>query len=254
MGVSRAEDEGRERPAATEAVADSGLAVRPSSTALKKTWIVGLILALAGAWITSAVANRFRGIENVEHGAKYRGTHLSIDAATRNAAVAYGLLGASLSISLGVTAGHFLGRRSIPRVLAAGLAGLALGASLGAASSYVLTPVYFNRLGTADITLTVLVHLGIWAAVGASAGLAFAIGLGDRKRFVESMVGGMIGAALAAVLFDVGGVFLPLAHTERPLAEAASTRLAAALLLSLFVVVGILVVAFQKPPATVKRT
>jgi MFS family permease len=254
MDVSTAEDKGQERPAATEAALDSGPAARPSSAAIKRTLIVGILLALAGAWITSTVADRFRGVENVEHGVKYRGTHLSIETATRNAAVAYGLLGAILSLSLGAIAGCLLGRFSIPRALTAGLSGIVLGASFGAASSYVLTPIYFNRMGTADITLTMLIHLGIWTAVGAAPGLAFAIGSGSRERFVGSFIGGMAGAALAAVLFDVCGAFLPLAHTERPLAEEPRTRLAAALVQSLFIVVGIVVVASQKPPATVKRT
>jgi hypothetical protein len=253
MDVSSAEDEGRKRLAATEAGLDSGPAARPSSAAIMRTLIVGILLALAGAWITSIVADRFRGIENVEHGTKYRGTHLSIETATRNAAVAYGLLGAILASSLGVTAGCLLGRFSIPRALTAGLAGIVAGASVGAASSYVLTPIYFNRLGTADITLTMLIHMGIWTAVGAASGIAFAIGSGARKGFVGSLIGGMTGAASAAVLFDVCGAFLPLAHTERPLAEEARTRLAAALLQSLFIVVGIVVVASQKPPDTAKR-
>jgi MFS family permease len=254
MDDSRAKGEGRERPPAMEAELNFGPVAGPSSAAITRTLVVGILLAIAGAWIASTVADRFRGVENVEHGVKYRGTHLSIETATRNAAVAYGLLAAVLSLSLGVIAGCLLGRCSMPRVLIAGLAGIVLGASFGAASSYVLTPIYFSRMETADITLTMLIHLGIWTAVGAASGFAFAIGSGSRERFVGSIIGGMAGAALAAVLFDVCGAFLPLAHTERPLAEEARTRLAAALVQSLFIVVGIVVVAYQKPPAAVKRT
>ena len=254
MDVPSPEDERRERPVASAAGLDSGQAGTPSSAAITRTVIAGILLALAGAWITSTVADRFRGMENVEHGTKFRGTHLSIETAARNAAVAYGLLGAVLSLSLGVTAGCLLGRFSIPRALTAGLAGIVLGASLGAASSYVLTPIYLNRLGTADITLTMLIHLGIWTAIGAASGIAFAIGAGARKRFVGSVIGGITGAAMAAVLFDVCGAFLPLAHTERPLAEEAGTRLAAAVMQGLFIVIGIVVVTSQKARATVNRT
>jgi len=49
------------------------------------------------------------------------------------------------------------------------------------------------------------------------------------------------------MLFDIGGAFLPVAHTERALAEAAGTRLAANLVLSVFVAIGIVVVASQQP-------
>jgi hypothetical protein len=216
--------------------------------------IVVILLAVGVAWFTSNVADWLRAIENVEHGDTYRGTRLSIGSVTQNAAVAYGLLGAILSLSLGVTAGCLLERHSIPRALLAGMAGAALGASLGAASSYVLTPIYFHRLETADITLTMLIHLGIWGAVGAASGIAFATGRGARKRFVEPIVVGMMSAASAAVLFDICGAFFPLAHTERPLAEEARTRLAAAVLLSLFIGVGIVVAAYQRPAVAAKRT
>ena len=178
------------------------------------------------------------------------GTRLNIGRATRNAEVVYGLVGAILSLVLGVTAGCFLGRFSIPRVLAAGLAGIVLGASFGAASSYGLTPVYFHRMGTADITLSLLVHLGIWTSVGAASGIAFGVGSGSRDVFVKSLVGGIIGAAVGTLLYDIAGAFLPLAHTERPLSEEAGTRLAANIVLCLCVASGIVVVASQKTRVT----
>ena len=149
----------------------------------------------------------------------FRGTRLVIGNAAQNAAVAYALLGAILSLSLAITAGCLLQRFSLTRILTAGLAGIALGGLFGAASSYVLTPVYFHRLETADVTLSILIHLAIWCAVGAAAGVAFGIGCGTRKVFAGSLIGGITGGALAALVFDVGGAFLPLAHTERPLAE-----------------------------------
>lgn len=246
MNASNAEDEGREQLIATDAKIDSVPAATTSPAANGKALIVGICVAVAGAWIAANLADRFRIIENVEHGVHFRGTTLEIGRATQNAAVAYALLGASLSLILGVTAGFFLGRFSIPRVLAAGLAGIVLGASFGAASSYGLTPIYFNRMGTADVTLSLLIHLGIWTAVGAATGLAFGVGSGSRDVLVRSLVGGITGAALGTLLFDISGAFLPLAHTERPLSEEAGTRLAANIVLCLCVASGIVVVASQK--------
>ena len=82
--------------------ADSAIAVRPGPPALGRTLVVGVLVALAGAWIASTLADRFRILENVEQGAKrkgeFRGTVLVIGNAARNAAVAYGLLGGILSL------------------------------------------------------------------------------------------------------------------------------------------------------------
>jgi MFS family permease len=260
MSGFETEVDGREEPTQTPAAPNSVEAVRSSSAAIGRTLVVGVLIALAGAWIASTLADRFRFIENVQHSVKYPGmrgefpsTKLDIGRATQNAAVAYGLLGAILSLILGVTAGCFLGRFSIPRVLAAGLGGIVLGASFGAASSYGLTPIYFHRMGTADVTLSLLIHLGIWSAVGAALGVAFGLGSGSRDVLVRSLVGGITGAALGTILFEICGAFFPLARTERPLSEVAATRLAANIVLCLCVVSGIGMVASQKTRVTADK-
>ena len=245
--------DGREELSQTPAAANSVEAIGPSRAANGRTLVVGVFIAMAGAWIASTLADHYRILEKVEQGQRvrglYGGTRLVIGNAVQNAAVAYGLLGAILSLGLAITAGCLLRQFSFARLLTAGLAGIALGGLFGAASSYAATPVYFHRLETADVTLSVLIHLAIWSAVGAAAGVAFAIGCGTRKTFAGSLIGGISGGALAAILFDVGGALLPLAHTERPLSEEAYTRLAAAALLSVFVVLGTVIVAIQEPRA-----
>jgi MFS family permease len=243
----------REEPTQTPAAPNSVEAVRPSSAAIGRTLVVGVLVAVAGAWIASTLADRFRIIENVEHGEHFRGTKLVIGNAAQNEAVAYGLHGAILSLILALTAGCLLRRFSLTRLLTAGLAGIALGGLFGAASSYLVTPLYFNRLDTADFTLSMVIHLAIWSAAGAAAGVAFGIGCGTRKVFAGSLIGGMSGAGLATFLFDVCGAFLPLARSERPRAEEAATRLAGAALLSVFVVLGTVIVALQEPRAKVPK-
>jgi hypothetical protein len=224
----------------------------PSSAALGRTLIVGILLVGAGAWISANLADRFRIIENVEHGTKYRGTQLVIGNATQNAVVAYAFLGSMQALILGVIAVGLEGRFSTRRVLTAGFAGIVLGASFGAASSYGLTPLYFRHLETADVTRSLLIHLGIWTTVGAASGIAFGVGSGSRDVLVRSLVGGITGAALGTLLFDICGALLPLAHTERPLSPEAGTRLAASIVLSLCVTIGIAVVASQKTRVTSK--
>jgi hypothetical protein len=67
------------------------------------------------------------------------------------------------------------------------------------------------------------------------------------------LVGGITGAALGTVLFDMAGAFLPLAHTERPLSQEAGTRLAANLVLCSCVAIGIVVVASQTRRVTANK-
>jgi MFS family permease len=251
MSGFETEADGREKPAQTSAAPNSVDACPQGSAGIGRTLVVGVLISIAGAWIASTLADRFRILENVEQGEKrrgeFQGTILVIGNAARNAAVAYGLLGGMVALSLAITAGCSPRRFTSARILTAGLAGIALGGLCGAASSYAVTPLYFHRLGTADVTLSILIHLAIWCAVGAAAGVAFGIGSGTRKMFTGSLIGGITGGALAALIFDICGAFFPLARTERPLPEQAETRLAAAVLLSVFVVIGTVIVALQKP-------
>jgi len=257
MSGFETEVDGREKLTQTPAAPNSVETVRPDSAAIGRTLVVGVLIATVGAWIASTLADRFRVLEVVEQGARrrgeFQGTILVIGNAARNAAVAYGLLGAIVSLSLAIAVGCLPQRSSLTRRLTAGLVGMALGALFGAVSSYAVTPLYFHRLGTADVALPMLIHLAIWCAVGAAAGVAFGISYGARKVFARSLIGGITGGALAALLFDVCGAFFPLAHTERPLAEQLETRLAAAILLSVFVVFGTVVVALQEPRARVPK-
>jgi hypothetical protein len=257
MSGFETEVDGQEEFIQTPAAPNYLEAVRPGPAAVVRTLVVGILIAIAGAWVASTLADRFRILENVEQGAKrrgeFRGTVLVIGNAARNAAVAYGLLGGIVALSLSMAAGCLPQRSSLTRRLTTGLAGIALGALFGAAISYVVTPLYFNRLGTADVRLSILIHLAIWCAIGAAAGVAFGMGYGTRNVFTGSVIGGVTGGALAALLFDVCGAFIPFARTERPLAEQADTRLAAAVLLSVFVVLGTVIVALQQPRAKVPK-
>jgi hypothetical protein len=225
-----------------------------SSVAGIKTLVAALVVALAAGVVAWSLGAKFRVAEIVDEDEFYGGAEVSVVLATQNGVVSYAILGAILSIGLGVTAGLLNGRHSISRVFLAGLAGVVLGACGGAASSYALIPVYFRNLETADLTFSLLIHLGIWTAVGAASGVAFGIGSGSRGVFVRSLIGGITGAALGTLLFDIPGAFVPLAHTERPLAEEAGTRLAGNMLLCLCVAVGIVLVTSQKPRVTADKT
>lgn len=181
------------------------------------------------------------------------GTELSVPLATQNSAVSYALLGGLLSLGAGISARVLMEHRSVTEALPAGIIGLIIGAAGGGAAAYFLTPVYLNQLETADVTRSILIHLGIWGAIGAGAGIAFGIGAANRGVFVHALAGGIVGGSLAAVIFDIIGGFFTLARTERPLSDEMGTRIAAHILVGLAVAAGIAVVTSQRPRASVNQ-
>jgi hypothetical protein len=235
-----------------------------------RTLMTAIAVGLAASAIAWGVADALRVAEVVAAGTPesgaveaprltptgtlFGGAVLSTSRATQNGAVAYAILGAFLSAGLGLTAGWLGKGRDRSRLIQAGVLGLVLGGAVGAITSYALFPWYFDQMESADLTRSILIHLGIWAAIGAAAGTAFGFGLGRRNSFGQALVGGMTGAAIGTLLYDLGGAFLPLAHTERPLAELAGTRLVASLILSLCVAIGTVVVASQNPRVSTKSS
>ena len=95
-----------------------------------------------------------------------------------------------------------------------------------------------------DLARALLTHGGIWIAVGAAAGLALGIGLGGGARMARATIGGILGAVLAAVIYEFGGaIVFPVAETFRPMAIAPAPRLFAHLVVGLCVAAGALLVA-----------
>jgi hypothetical protein len=234
---------------------NGGAVPSPESIAVPgaKTLVAALVVALVAGVVAWSLGDRIRVAEIVDEDDFWGGAELSVKLATQNGVVSYAILGAILSLALGMTASLLNGRRSIFRSFFASLTGVVLGACGGAATSYALMPPYYGHLDTADMTLSILIHLGIWTAVGAASGVAFGVGWGGRDVFVRCLVGGIIGAALGTMLFDIPGVFFPFAHTERPLAEGAGIRLAGYTVLCVCVTVGTVVVASQKPRVTATK-
>ncbi|WP_435006632.1 hypothetical protein P12x_004144 [Tundrisphaera lichenicola] len=153
-----------------------------------------------------------------------------------NAAIAFGSLGAFTGLGLGLVGG--LARRSIRGAVFGGVVGLVLGGSVGAAISPFVVPLHrkFYEPQAPDLKLPIVIHGAIWCAIGAAVGLAFGIGLGDRRRIVPAAVGGLIGAALATILFDaVGAIFLPFSEADLPIAPMMLPRFLA----RVFVAIGI---------------
>jgi hypothetical protein len=156
-------------------------------------------------------------------------------AGTRNAALAMGLMGATLGLSLGLAGG--LARQSARAGAAAALLGLVLGAAAGAGASFAAVPLAFriHELDpgntSTEMASSLVVHGLPWAAVGAVGGLAFGIGLGGRAQPSCGLLGGLLGAIAGAFLYEIiGAMILPGSRITDPIAATTGVRLLAQIL------------------------
>jgi hypothetical protein len=164
----------------------------------------------------------------------------------RAAAIAFGALGMLLGLGLGAAGG--LARGSAWAAVAGGLVGLILGGAAGAGVTTVALPAYHAAHAAAteenithDIGLALATHGGIWLAVGAASGLALGLGLGGGAFLTRAVVGGILGAAVAAAIYEFGGaVAFPLSETFRQRAITWGPRLLAHLSVALCVSAGAL--------------
>jgi hypothetical protein len=152
-----------------------------------------------------------------------------------NAALAFGALGLCLGGLLGVAGG--LARRSTSATVTAGLLGAISGSVLGAGVSRALLPFVIKTqhdFHDNDVIIALISHGLIWGLVGASAGSAFAVGLGERRLIGRALTAGLMGAVLGAVAYEmIGAVFFTSANTNYPISETWPTRLMARLLVTI---------------------
>jgi hypothetical protein len=163
----------------------------------------------------------------------------------RIAALTHGGLGLLLGLSLGAAGG--LVRRSTRAAIAAGVVGLVLGGAAGAATTMLVVPSYHaNRADlsdeerNSDLGLALRTHGAIDLAIGAAAGFALGLGLGGgAARVARATFGGILGAGLAAVIYEFAGALLfPVAETFQPVAKYPEPRLMAHLTTAFWVSAG----------------
>jgi hypothetical protein len=148
----------------------------------------------------------------------------------KNAILAFGLMGTILGLILGGVGG--LARGSLKAGVKAGMIGLLAGGAVGAGVSWVLVPLAERNsdLLSDNLGFALLLHAGIWSAIGAAGGLAFGQGIAGRGSILRAILGATIGALLGTVIYELAGALVaPLAETSRPLSNTASTRLLARL-------------------------
>jgi hypothetical protein len=158
---------------------------------------------------------------------------------SKNGALAFGLLGCLTGLAMGI-GGGVAGRAPL-RGVVVGVGAMILGGLVGAGASLALIPFFFQGLvpDPSDLLTPVMVHAGIWGAIGAVGGLAFAIGMSRWRQLPDAIIGACIGSALATILFHCCGEMLfPESSSTQPLASWSTVRLMAMLLVSLAVALG----------------
>jgi hypothetical protein len=126
------------------------------------------------------------------------------------------------------------------------LIGMLLSVVTAISASLALLPIYhrfqdiYEERASSNLTVPLLIHGGIWAAIGAMAGLAFGIGLGGRYAIARGLLGGLVGAVLGAVVYElIGALAFPLASTVQPLSQTWGSRLLARAAVALLVAAGV---------------
>jgi hypothetical protein len=222
------------------------------------TMLTALVTGLA-AWLGGEACLNL--IKPPRHAANSKGLVLNItdrrevaSAEAKNAALAFALLGGLLAAGLGAAGGF--SRRSTRAARSAALLGLVVGAcgaagtSLALLSSYNVYKARNPDEAARDLILPLLVHAGIWSAVGAFAGLAYGYGLGDRRWLPRIVLGGLVGAAVGTVAYElIGAAAFPAAQTAQFVSATWPTRLFARLAVAVGAGAGVaLAVAEPRKP------
>ena len=195
--------------------------------------VAGLGAFALGEWVVPPFDPPVN-MENFMGGLINKPTLVGLQVAERkNAMLTFGLIGGLLGLALGLAGG--LSNRSARSALFGGAAGLALGAALGAGSAAGLVPIYHAQhqrnkdAVTKDLAIPLLIHVGLWSAVGLAAGAALTIGARAGGRAPSVVTSGLIGAALGAAVYEVVAALVsPEGRTYQPVSTSWLPRLLAA--------------------------
>ncbi len=174
-----------------------------------RVWAIALAAGVAaglGAWLLGELVHDFFRPQvfpvRVALTTYIQPTLASLNAADlKNAALVFTVLGGATGLVMG--AGGGLAVRSPLRGLTVGLGGLVAGGAAGALGSLGLFP-FFSRQAVPnpnDLLWPILIHAGVWMAIGTVGGAAFAVGMRCGRRVFNSAIGACLGALLATLVF-----------------------------------------------------
>ena len=188
--------------------------------------------------------------ENLLPPVKYNPSHEEIvrwhNARLNCTTASFAAMGGFLGFAMGMAGG--LARRSIFRGASAAIMGLLLGTIAAASASLLLVPNFYKKHDpqSGDLIFPMLTHGAIWSVLGAIGGLAFGLALGEKGRWKATLVGGLVGAAAATVVYEIVGVLaFPIDRTDLPLSASVTTSAMAQLLVAILSAAGAAVAAHQ---------
>jgi hypothetical protein len=161
-------------------------------------------------------------------------------ASTKNAVLAFVLLGATTGLAMGLAgciAGQFQRRGAIITLL-----GGVAGAALAGLVSWKVVPGFFQGMvpDPNDIITPILVHGAVFVSIGAVGAVVFVLALGRAQAVPQAVAGACLGACLATVLSHIigAGLFPDSQSTTLPVPESSLLRLISRLLVTFLVAVG----------------
>lgn len=222
---------------------------------LARWWLIacglaaGLLSFAIGEAIYQLIPARIVPIDTMGHISMGPSAETSRIADMQNGTLTFGLLGICLGGCLGIAGG--LARRSVAAAIKAGLLGAVLAMILAVALSWLLLPFFLKELPNQpdyDVIFSMVMHGTIWGLIGASGGLAFAVGLGERKLIGRALLAGLGGAVLGAIVFDlIGASLFPLDDTIQPISITRTTRFLARIILAV-ATTGIVILSLPGSP------
>ena len=162
--------------------------------------------------------------------------------AIQNAALHYGILGASVGLALGMAGGSL--RPSVKNAVACALGGASACGAGAVIASLALVPVFFNYYhhDQPSLLLPVLIRGAIFVVIGSMAGLSLALGLGwkfSAAPMARVALAGATGAVCGAIANEVVyALAFPLARSESPIPSEPASRLLAHLVVAVSIAIG----------------
>jgi hypothetical protein len=157
----------------------------------------------------------------------------------KNAVLVFSILGCATGLAMGTAGGLTI--RSPSRGLLVGLGAQAAAGLVAVMASYALLRFYYRHQvpDLNDLVTPALIQSGIWTPIAAVGGLAFALGIGDRRRLFVCIAGACIGAIAAAGLVQfVGAIVLPESRIIDPVANTPPARLLSMTMVTVLIAAG----------------
>ena len=214
------------------------------------TIAAGLLAGVTSSVVGEVIQNRYRSdlVPRIRTRPSPEDVRRWKDARLYSATWSFTAMGGFLGLTMGLAGG--LARRSVPASAWAAMGGLVLGTAAGASTALGLVSNFYNKYDpqSGDLVLPLLTHGAIWSVVGAIGGLAFGLGLGGKGRWKPTLVGGLVGAAAATVIYEiVGAIAFATYKTDLPLSSSIMTRGMAQLLVAILSAVGVVLALRQSP-------